>query len=60
MCAFQVQVSEQLVLCCRASAASIPLALDEMHRNGMLKSGQRVLLEGFGSGLSWGSYLFEW
>ena len=42
------------------SAASIPLALDEMHRNGMLKSGQRVLLEGFGSGLSWGSYLFEW
>ena len=46
--------------CATTSAASIPLALDEMHRNGMLKSGQRVLLEGFGSGLSWGSYLFEW
>lgn len=42
------------------SAASIPLALDEMNRGGMLQAGQKIALAGFGSGLSWGAYLFEW
>lgn len=42
------------------SAASIPVLLDEMNREGRLKRGQLLLLAGFGAGLSWGSALFEW
>ncbi|MBX2867904.1 MAG: ketoacyl-ACP synthase III [Acidiferrobacterales bacterium] len=39
------------------SAASVPLALDESIRNGTIKSGQLILLEGFGGGFTWGSAL---
>lgn len=35
------------------SAASIPIALDEMNEKGLLKSGQRIILVGFGGGLTW-------
>ncbi len=35
------------------SAASIPLALDEMNEQGLIKAGQRVILCGFGGGLTW-------
>ncbi|MFV0679655.1 beta-ketoacyl-ACP synthase III [Ottowia sp.] len=41
------------------SAASIPLALDHGVRNGQVKSGQLVLLEGVGGGFTWGSVLFN-
>ncbi|QOI11047.1 ketoacyl-ACP synthase III [Blochmannia endosymbiont of Colobopsis nipponica] len=41
------------------SAASIPLALDEAVRDGRIKSGQLVLLEAFGAGLTWGSVLLR-
>ncbi len=37
------------------SSASIPLALAEMDEKGMLKKGQKIILTGFGGGLSWGS-----
>ncbi|MCH4191396.1 MAG: ketoacyl-ACP synthase III [Butyrivibrio sp.] len=39
------------------SAASIPLALNEMYENGLLHPGQKLLLVGFGSGLTWGGIL---
>jgi 3-oxoacyl-[acyl-carrier-protein] synthase-3 len=39
------------------SAASIPLALDEGVRDGRIKRGQRILLEGVGGGFTWGSAL---
>ncbi|MBK4765213.1 MAG: ketoacyl-ACP synthase III [Pantoea sp. Brub] len=39
------------------SAASIPSALDEMVRDGRIKSGQIILLEAFGGGFTWGSAL---
>lgn len=39
------------------SAASVPLALDESIRNGTIKPGQLVLMEGFGGGFTWGSAL---
>ena len=39
------------------SAASIPLALDTAVRDGRIKPGQLLLLEAFGSGLTWGSAL---
>jgi 3-oxoacyl-[acyl-carrier-protein] synthase-3 len=42
------------------SSASIPLALDEAVRAGRVKSGDHVLLAGFGSGLTWGATLLKW
>ncbi len=42
------------------SAASIPLALDEMVVKGVLQKGNRIIMVGFGGGLTWGSILFNW
>lgn len=39
------------------SAASIPLALDAAVRDGRIRRGQRVLLEGIGGGFAWGAVL---
>jgi 3-oxoacyl-[acyl-carrier-protein] synthase-3 len=41
------------------SAASIPLALAQMSREGLLKKGQKIVLTGFGGGLTWGSAIIE-
>lgn len=35
------------------SAASIPMCLCEMMEQGLLKSGQRIIMVGFGGGLTW-------
>ena len=42
------------------SAASIPIALDEMQQKGLLKRGHLLLLVGFGSGLTYGGNLLRW
>lgn len=42
------------------SAASIPIALDEMARQGLLKEGQWIMCLGFGAGLTWAGLLFRW
>ena len=42
------------------SAASIPLALDIAVRDGRIKSGQLVLMEGVGGGFTWGAVLVRW
>lgn len=42
------------------SSASIPILLDEMNRKGLLKKGQKIVMAGFGAGLSWGASLIEW
>jgi 3-oxoacyl-[acyl-carrier-protein] synthase-3 len=42
------------------SAASIPIALDEVARNGKLKKGDLVLLVAFGAGFTWGAVLLRW
>ncbi len=39
------------------SAASIPLALDAAVRDGRIRPGQTVLLEGVGGGFTWGAAL---
>ncbi len=39
------------------SAASVPLALDEAVRSGRVQRGDRLLLEAFGGGFTWGSAL---
>lgn len=42
------------------SAASIPLALADAHRDGRIKPGQLVLIEAMGGGFTWGSALIRW
>ncbi len=42
------------------SAASIPLALDIAVRDGRIKTGQNVLMEGVGGGFTWGAVLVRW
>lgn len=37
------------------SSASIPILLDEMNKKGMLEGGKRIVMAGFGAGLSWGA-----
>ena len=41
------------------SAASIPLALDTAVRDGRIKPGQHVMLEGVGGGFTWGAALIR-
>jgi 3-oxoacyl-[acyl-carrier-protein] synthase-3 len=41
------------------AAASVGLVLDENLKNGVLKPGHRVLMMGFGGGLSWGGILLQ-
>lgn len=42
------------------SAASIAIALGEMSNKGMLEKGDKIIITGFGAGLTWGSMLIEW
>ena len=42
------------------SAASIPLALDVAVRDGRIRKGSRVLLQGVGGGFTWGSVLLKY
>ncbi len=42
------------------SAASIPIALDEAHRQGRLHRGDVLLLCAFGGGFTWGALLMRW
>lgn len=42
------------------SAASIPLVLSELQEQGKLRHGQKLLLVGFGGGLTWGGALIEY
>ena len=43
-----------IVLC------GVPILLDEMNRKGMLNRGDKIVLSGFGAGLTWGTALLEW
>lgn len=42
------------------SAASVPMALDEAVRDGRIRPGQHVLLEGVGGGFTWGAVLLKY
>ena len=42
------------------SGASVPILLDELNRKGQLKRGEKMILSGFGAGLTWGTILLEW
>lgn len=41
------------------SAASVPLAFDEAVRDGRIRRGDKILLEGVGGGFTWGAVLLE-
>jgi len=42
------------------SAGSIPIALDQMNRNGLLKKGDIILIDAFGAGFTWGASVIRW
>lgn len=42
------------------SSASIPIALNELNEKGLLKRGDKILLTGFGGGMTWGTMLISW
>lgn len=42
------------------SAATVPILLDELNRAGKLVRGDKLVLSGFGGGLTWGATLLEW
>ncbi len=41
------------------SGGSIPIVLAEMNEKGLLKKGDKIILSGFGGGLTWGTMLVE-
>jgi 3-oxoacyl-(acyl-carrier-protein) synthase III len=42
------------------SSASIPIAIDEYSKSNRIKTGDKIALVGFGSGLTWGAVIIEW
>lgn len=42
------------------SAATIPIALNDMYEKGLLNKGDKIILVGFGGGLTYGATLLEW
>lgn len=42
------------------SSASIPIAMDEANREGLLRNSANILLVSFGAGLTWGASLLKW
>ena len=46
--------------CGNISAGSVPILLDHVNRRGMLKKGDKVVLAGFGAGLTWGASVLTW
>ncbi len=42
------------------SAATIPCLLDEMNKDHKLNRGDKIIMCGFGGGLTWGAILLEW
>ena len=42
------------------SGASIPIALDEANRAGLLHHGDKIVLAGFGAGLTWAGIAMKW
>lgn len=46
--------------CGNISAASVPILLDEVNQKGMLEKGDKIVLAGFGGGLTWGACVLEW
>lgn len=46
--------------CGNISAASVPILLDYVNREGKLQKGDKIVLAGFGAGLTWGAAVLTW
>ncbi len=46
--------------CGNISAGSVPILLDDVNRGKMLQRGDKIVLAGFGAGLTWGAAVLEW
>ena len=46
--------------CGNISAGSVPILLDEVNKKGMLQRGDKLVLAGFGAGLTWSASVIEW
>ena len=42
------------------SSATVPVLLDELNRQGQLKSGMKLVMSGFGAGLTYGACVIVW
>lgn len=42
------------------SSASVPMALHELDEKGLIKRGDKIILTGFGGGMTWGTMLITW
>jgi 3-oxoacyl-[acyl-carrier-protein] synthase-3 len=42
------------------SSATIPVLLDELNREGRIKEGDRIVMSGFGAGLTYGASVLVW
>lgn len=46
--------------CGNISAASVPILLDNINKHGMICEGKKIVLAGFGAGLTWGATVLTW
>lgn len=46
--------------CGNTSSASVPILLDELNKSGKLEKGMKLVMAGFGAGLSIGADVIEW
>lgn len=46
--------------CGNISAASVPILLDSLNKDGKIHKGQRIVLAGFGAGLTWAAAVIQW
>ena len=46
--------------CGNISAASVPTLLDKVNNHGMIGKGDKIILAGFGAGLTWGAAVLSW
>ena len=53
---FAIQINS----CGNTSAASVPLVLDDLNRQGQLKPGMRIAMSAFGGGLTTGACILSW
>jgi 3-oxoacyl-[acyl-carrier-protein] synthase-3 len=42
------------------SSAAIPILLDELNKRGIIAKGQKIVLSGFGAGLTYGACVMVW
>jgi 3-oxoacyl-[acyl-carrier-protein] synthase-3 len=38
----------------------VPVLLDKVRKEGLIHAGDKIVLAGFGAGLTWGACVIEW